>query len=156
MKQVTRLKTETQFINRANNERAYTQALHSILFLSRVLNKGNQSNDIGTFKLREGASAPFQYTDTIVLIDGSTRQEFYTALVQQDCIHIKISFVQEWSNESSEDNSQGIGTVQVHMPNYSVTGEIKLNSPTEPDFDWSNLENKEPKVIGQIDLDKCS
>jgi len=125
MKKVTRLKTETQFINRANNERAYTQALHSILFLSRVLNKGNQSYDIGTFRLSEGESAPFQYTDTIVLIDGSTRQEFYTALVQQDCIHIKISFIQEWNEK--------------------------------PDEDFAESSFHEPiKVLGQIDLDKCS
>lgn len=153
MKQVTRLKTETQLIKRKDNERAYTQALHSILFLSRVLNKGNQSHDILTFKLKDNEHVPFQYTDNVVLFDGTTREEFYTALVQRDCIHIKISFIQKWDNTPS-NTVQDVGTVEVHMPNYSVKGEIKLESPTNPEFDWSKLENKEPEVLGRIDLRK--
>tara|TARA_R110000822_G_C15145682_1_gene476690 strand:+ start:104 stop:505 length:402 start_codon:yes stop_codon:yes gene_type:complete len=130
MKTVTRLKTETQFIRRKGNERAYTQTLHSILFLSRVLNKGNQSHDILTFKLKDNEHVPFQYTDNVVLFDGTTREEFYTALVQRDCIHIKISFTETHSEESVDKDT------------------------FVEDFDWSKLENKEPKVICPIDLAK--
>jgi hypothetical protein len=119
MEQVTRLKTETHFIKRADNHRAYTQALHSILFLSGVLNKGNQSNDIGTFRLRNSEHIPFQYTDTVVLFDGTTREEFYTALVQKDCIHIKICFAQTHTED--------------------------VDAHDEP-----------VKVLGKINLDKCS
>lgn len=144
-----RLKTETQLITRKNNERAYAQALHSILYLSGKLNS-KTSVDMES-EMRESI---FTYTDTLDF-NGIVREEWYTAFVQHDCIHIKISFIQDW-NEPSEDNGQGIGTVEVHMPNYSVKGEIKLDSPTEPDFDWSKLENKEPRVLGKIDLSKRS
>lgn len=105
MKQVTRLKTETQFIRRTNNERAYTQALHSILFLSGKLHKGNQSHDITRFYLKDNEAIPYQYTDTIVLIDGTTREEFYTALVQRDCIHIKICFAQTHTEDVFDERS---------------------------------------------------
>lgn len=140
MKKVTRLKTETQLITRENNERAYAQALHSILYLSGKIDNRKTSIDMES-QLQTGV---FTYTD-VLDFNGIVREEWYTAFVQTDCIHIKISFVQEWNEKPSEDNGQGIGTVEVHMPNYSVKGEIRLDSPTEPD-------SRGPKVLGKIDL----
>ena len=104
-------------------------------------------------ELRTGV---FTYTDTLDF-NGIVREEWYTAFVQTDCIHIKISFIQEWDDRPSEDNGQGIGTVEVHMPNYSVKGEIKLNSPEAPLMEMGDEAfEKGPKVLGKIDLDKCS
>lgn len=156
-----RLKTETQLITRKNNERAYAQTLHSILFLSGNIVSGDKSANM----MRSWQESVYQYEDTFMQEDGTIRREYYNALVMDDCIHIKVSFIQEWDEKTSKDKGQGIGTVQVNMPNYSVKGEIKLDSSSYPEvpmderYDWGMdedevefEESKGPKVLGKIDL----
>lgn len=153
MKQVTRLKTETQLIKRTDNERAYTQALHSILFrsgkLQGVSSRDSRSNDMIRFHIKDNEHIPYQYTDTIVLIDGTTREEFYTALVMKDVIHIKISYVYTHTEDVFDKRSADEA--------YDENGNYL---PTTDEVPVDELEDEltgEPvKVLGKIDLDKCS
>lgn len=158
MKQVTRLKTETQLIKRKDNERAYTQALHSILFLSGKLHKGNQSHDMTRFYLKDNEAIPYQYTDTIVLFDGTTREEFYTALVMKDVIHIKICYAYTHTEKSTdvipvdelEDEPTG---------NVAYVEEQERLKEMEDEAFMDHLEcntEERVKVLGKIDLDKLS
>ena len=103
-----RLKTESQLIVRANNERAYAQALHSILFLSGNLDaNGYPQTSLDMERHLEGhRTGIFTYTDVLDLTNGDVREEWYTAFVQDDCIHIKINFVQEWNDKPSEQKEE--------------------------------------------------
>ena len=138
MKQVTRLKTETQLITRKNNERAYAQTLHSILFLSGNIVSGDKSANM----MRTWRDSVYQYEDTFLQEDGSIRLEYYTAMVMDDAIHIKISFAYTHTEKS--------------------TDKVPVDEKDER-WDWGMDEDevefeepKGPQVLGKIDLDKLS